>query len=62
MRCLETPSARQAFHLGLQTVVLADCVSSWDPGMHAATPKDFAQKFGRVLDSRALAAEMAAAT
>ncbi len=55
--CVEE-TARGAFHLGLKTVVLEDCVSSWDPTMHAATLKNFAQKFGRVMDSRALAAEM----
>jgi nicotinamidase-related amidase len=56
--CVEE-TAREAFHLGLQTVILSDCVSSYDPGMHAATLKNFAMKFGRVLDSRSLAAEMA---
>ena len=56
--CVEE-TAREAFHLGLQTVILSDCVSSYDPGMHAATLKNFAMKFGRVMDSRSLAAEMA---
>ncbi len=56
--CVEE-TAREAFHLGLQTVILSDCVSSFDPGMHAATLKNFAMKFGRVIDSRELAAEMA---
>jgi nicotinamidase-related amidase len=56
--CVEE-TAREAFHLGLQTVILGDCVSSFDPGMHAATLKNFAMKFGRVIDSRDLAAEMA---
>ena len=55
--CVEE-TARQAFHLSLKTVVLSDGVSSYDPGMHAATLKNFALKFGRVLDSRELAAEM----
>jgi len=55
--CVED-TARGSFHLGLKTVVLSDCVSSYDPGMQAATLKNFALKFGRVLDSRALAAEM----
>ncbi len=56
--CVEE-TAREAFHLGLKTVVLSDCVSSFDPMMHAATLKNFAMKFGRVMDTRALAAEMA---
>jgi nicotinamidase-related amidase len=56
--CVEE-TAREAFHLGLKTVVLSDCVSSFDAGMHAATLKNFAMKFGRVMDSRSLAAEMA---
>ena len=55
--CVEE-TARESFHMGLKTVVLSDCVSSYDPGMHAATLKNFALKFGRVLDSGALAAEM----
>jgi nicotinamidase-related amidase len=55
--CVEE-TAREAFHLGLKTVVLSDCVSSFDPELQAATLKNFALKFGRVMDSRALAAEM----
>jgi nicotinamidase-related amidase len=55
--CVEE-TARESFHHGFQTVVLSDCVSSYDPGMHGATLKNFALKFGRVLDSGALAAEM----
>ncbi len=55
--CVEE-TAREAFHHGLKTVVLSDCVSSFDPGMHAATLKNLAMKFGRVMDSGALAAEM----
>ena len=55
--CVEE-TARESFHLGLKTAVLSDCVSSYDPGMHAATLKNFALKFGRVLDSGALAAEI----
>jgi nicotinamidase-related amidase len=58
--CVEE-TARQAFHLDLKTIVLSDGVSSFDPGMHASTLKNHAHKFGRVMDSRALAAEMAKA-
>ena len=54
--CVEE-TAREAFHLGLKTVLLSDCVSSFDPAMQAATLKNFAMKFGRVLDSGGLAAE-----
>jgi len=55
--CVEE-TAREAFHLSLKTVVLSDGVSSYDTEMHAATLKNFALKFGRVLDSRGLAEEM----
>jgi nicotinamidase-related amidase len=55
--CVEE-TTRQAFHLDLKTVMLADCVSSFDPQMHAATLKNHAHKFGRVMDARSLAAEM----
>ena len=55
--CVEE-TARESFHLGLKTVVLSDCVSSYDPGMHAATLKNFSLKFGRVLESKALSVEL----
>jgi nicotinamidase-related amidase len=55
--CVEE-TARQAFHLDLKTIVLRDGVSSFDPGMHAATLKNHAHKFGRVMDSHGLAEEM----
>jgi nicotinamidase-related amidase len=55
--CVEE-TARESFHLGFKTAVLSDGVSSYDPGMHAATLKNFSLKFGRVLDSQALAAEI----
>lgn len=55
--CVEE-TARESFHEGLKTVVLSDCVSSYDAALHAATLKNFALKFGRVLDSAALAVEM----
>jgi len=58
--CVEE-TARQAFHLDLKTIVLSDGVSSFDPGMHAAALKNHAHKFGRVMDSGALAAEIAKA-
>ena len=55
--CVEE-TARESFHHGFKTVVLSDCVSSYDPQMHAATLKNFSLKFGRVLDSEALDSEM----
>ena len=48
--CVEE-TARGAFHLGLKTIVLSDCVSSFAPDLHAATLKNHAMKFGMVLDS-----------
>lgn len=55
--CVEE-TARGAFHLGYKTVVLSDCVSSFDTDMHLATLRNFEMKFGRVLDSTALSDEI----
>jgi nicotinamidase-related amidase len=55
--CVEE-TTREAFHLGLKVVMLGDAVSSFDPQMHAATLKNHAHKFGRVMDSRGLAQEL----
>jgi nicotinamidase-related amidase len=54
--CVEE-SGRESFHHGYRTVLLSDAVSSFDPGLHAATLKNFAMKFGRVLDSAGLLRE-----
>ena len=43
---------------GFQTVLLSDAVSSFAPDLHAATLKNFAMKFGRVMDSAALLREI----
>ena len=51
--CVEE-TARGAFHLGLKTVVLSDCVSSFAPDLHAAALKNHAMKFGMVIDSQGL--------
>lgn len=51
--CVED-TARGAFHNGLKTVVLSDCVSSFAPDLQAATLKNHAMKFGMVLDSASL--------
>ena len=48
--CVED-TARQSFHHGFKTVLLSDGVSSFDPELQAATLKNFAMKFGRVMAS-----------
>ncbi len=51
--CVEE-TGRQSFHHGYQTVLLSDAVSSFDPQLQAATLKNFAMKFGLVMDSGSL--------
>ena len=51
--CVEE-TAREAFHHGFRTTLVADAVSSYAPDLHAATLKNFAMKFGWVDDSVAL--------
>jgi len=51
--CVEE-TAREAFHHGFRTTLVADAVSSFAPDLHAATLKNFAMKFGWVEDSAAL--------
>ena len=48
--CVEE-TAREAFHHGYATTVVADAVSSFAPDLHAATLRNFAMKFGWVADS-----------
>jgi nicotinamidase-related amidase len=48
--CVEE-TARQAFHHGYRTTMIADGVSSFAPDLHAATLKNFAMKFGWVADA-----------
>jgi nicotinamidase-related amidase len=48
--CVEE-TGRESFHHGYKTVLLSDAVSSFDPELHAATLKNFAMKFGMVMDS-----------
>ena len=55
--CVEE-TAREAFHWGLKTVVLSDCVSSFDPELHHATLKNLAMKFGRVMTSDEFVADV----
>jgi nicotinamidase-related amidase len=45
--CVEE-SAREAFHHGYRTTVVADAVSSYRPDLHAATLANLAMKFGWV--------------
>ncbi len=51
--CVEE-TAREAFHHGFRTTMVADAVSSYAPDLHAATLKNFAMKFGWVDDSETL--------
>lgn len=51
--CVEE-TAREAFHHGYRTTIVADAVSSYVPDLHAATLKNFAHKFGWVEDSAAV--------
>ncbi|MGE4250583.1 MAG: cysteine hydrolase family protein [Parvibaculaceae bacterium] len=48
--CVEE-TAREAFHHGYRTTIVADAVSSYAPDLHAATLKNFAMKFGWVADT-----------
>ena len=53
--CVEE-TAREAFHHGYRTTVVADAVSSYAPHLHAATLENFALKFGWVADADAVLA------
>jgi nicotinamidase-related amidase len=44
-------TVRGAFEVGLRAVLVADAVSSFDPALHAATIRNVAMKFGRVMDA-----------
>lgn len=48
--CVEE-TAREAFHHGYRSTMVADGVSSFAPDLHAATLKNFAMKFGWVADA-----------
>jgi nicotinamidase-related amidase len=56
--CVEE-TAREAFHYGFRTIIVADAVSSFAPDLHAATLKNFAMKFGWTADSANLLARLA---
>jgi len=57
--CVEE-TAREAFHYGFPTTLVADAVSSFDADLHAATLRNFAMKFGWVEDSDAVVTRLAA--
>lgn len=48
--CVEE-TAREAFHHDYRTTVVADAVSSFAPGLHAATLENLAMKFGWVAET-----------
>ncbi len=56
--CVEE-TAREAFHHGFRTTMVADAVSSYAPDLHAATLKNFAMKFGWVAESADLIKRLA---
>ena len=55
--CVED-TARGAFHEGFQTVVVADAVSSYEPELHRATLRNIELKYGRVLTTEEVLAEL----
>ena len=58
--CVEE-TAREAVHHGYLTTVVADAVSSFAPDLHAATLRNFAMKFGWVVDADELIAALPSA-
>ena len=56
--CVEE-TAREAFHHGFATTMVADAVSSFAPDLHAATLKNFAMKFGWVDTAEAVLQRLA---
>jgi nicotinamidase-related amidase len=57
--CVEE-TAREAFHRGYRTTMVADAVSSWLPDLHEATLKNFAMKFGWVSSAKEVVEELSA--
>lgn len=55
--CVEE-TAREAFHHGFRTTLVADAVSSFAPDLHAATLKNFAMKFGWVENAAGVVAAL----
>lgn len=58
--CVED-TARQGFQEGFKVIVARDCVSSFAPDLHAATLKNIEMKFGAVVSSEVLTADLARA-
>jgi nicotinamidase-related amidase len=58
--CVEE-TAREAFHHGYMTTIVADAVSSFAPDLHAATLRKFAMKFGWATDAVDVIAELPSA-
>lgn len=58
--CVEE-TAREAFHHGYRTTIVRDAVSSFAPDLHAATLKNFGQKFGWVEDASTVLSQVARA-
>lgn len=57
--CVEE-TAREAFHRGYPTTMVADAVSSYLPDLHEATLKNFAMKFGWVSTAKEVVEELRA--
>jgi nicotinamidase-related amidase len=57
--CVEE-TAREAFHHGYATTVVADAVSSFAPDLHAATLRNLAMKFAWVADTDEVIAALVA--
>lgn len=55
--CVEE-TARESFHHGFKTIMVADAVSSFAPNLHAATLENFAMKFGWVTSSDDISTRM----
>lgn len=53
-------TVRGAFEAGLKAVLISDGVSSYDPTLHAATLRNVALKFGRVITAQDLLRELTA--
>ena len=58
--CVEE-TAREAFHHGYMTTIVADAVSSFAPDLHAATLRNFAMKFGWAAAAADVIAELPSA-
>jgi nicotinamidase-related amidase len=55
--CVEE-TARESFHRGYRTTIVADAVSSYLPHLHAATLENFGRKFGWVSTGEEAIAEL----